>query len=478
MNEPDWHKPGRLEVRDGNLYVGGVKADDLARTWGTPVFVFIERILRDNAQSVINAFRGGPCRVRPFYASKANSNLALLQIIRRTGFGVEVNSTGELYKALRAGFDPKQIIYNGVAKTGAELRAALDGGVHCINVDSVSELVQLMGIAQAESTQCAIVLRVSPNVVLHAENSLNTATASSKFAMNEEELKQAVELAGSGASRVRLLGLHMHLGAQVTDAELYRQGIRSLFQRAVGLRREKRLNVSVLNIGGGLPVRFAKASDVDAQGAAAATVLCPPEARLFGNTLGADDLASVVFEEYSRAFVDIGAGAVIDAPTTPVVYIEPGTKIVAESGVLIASVVRRKVRSGAGSDWLLLDAGCSVLPDALAYRWFYHLEATTTSPGVTMGEFRVAGPLCDGGDVFFDSEGQNRLPPCKALPESIAEGDNVAFFDVGAYSLEQMSQYNGRIRPGAVLVREDCSVVQIRSPDGVDDLIRHDILLD
>ena len=172
----NWQIPGFLEAINGRLHIDNVDGVPLANSFGTPLFVFSEDRIRHNCAEIGNAFQQWPFKTQIFYASKANSNLSILHIIRDAGLDIEVNSGGELYKALQVGFSPQQIIFNGVAKTEQELREAISNGMFCINVDSVYELEQIIRIAADLQTRANIALRMVPEVETGAHGGLETGT--------------------------------------------------------------------------------------------------------------------------------------------------------------------------------------------------------------------------------------------------------------------------------------------------------------
>jgi diaminopimelate decarboxylase len=449
-------------IIDGTLHVEGASAVELARRFGTPLFVFSERCMQDSATEVRRAFAGGPVPVKVHYAAKANSNLAVLQVVCATGIDVEVNSAGELHKALAAGFSPLQVVFNGVAKTTPELQYALRSGLRSINVDSPSELQRLLAIAAAEQRTAAIALRIVPEVPGAPLAGIATGTVDGKFGMTKAQALAACrEL--QQHPHIRLVGLHSHIGAQITHAERFASAFTRLLAVASEIRRTTGQSMSSLNLGGGLPVCFLE------RGAHEEPWSTKPRVRDLHTMLA----AGVTPAQVAQAVFDSMDHADMAAIGSPELWIEPGARIVAEAGLVLTEVQACKDRPGLPR-WLLCDAGFNVLLDTLTYHWYYPVRSASRADEPHTAPFRLGGPLCDSGDVFHDSDGQERLPSTRSLPAATATGDVLAILHAGAYGLEQMCQYNGQPRAAAVMVRASGEVVLVRRREHWDDLLRDD----
>lgn len=479
-----WQTPGYLEEIDGTLHVDGISVPELARRHGTPLFIFSEERILRNIEQIRCIFQLSPkLHTRVFYASKANSNLGILGVIRSSGIDIEVNSGGELYKALKVGFRPDQIIFNGVAKTRRELRDAIEHEIHSINVDSAYELDRILEVAQQVDKRANIALRIVPEVETGAHGGLETGTQDSKFGIAQDRLLEIYLKALDHPNLVSLLGLHMHIGAQVTDPEKFRAGFRALLRTAAELYARTGHQLQHLNIGGGWPISFIKSGDAylskeiisdthhilgDVYGMLRATVSLEEIAR---STLGQLSNAEFIGElaAISPRFVDH-----LDQIS---IFMEPGTRIVGDTGILVTEVQNHKTRHDRRDTWLLLDAGFNTLLDIFAYNWYFHAISANHPNSGPNHPYKLAGPLCDSGDIYHDSDGLARLPEYRMLPDGLGPGDLIAFLDAGGYTLEQMNQYNGQPRAGAVLVRQDGSVQVIRQRETYDDLVRLDVPL-
>lgn len=467
MNHVPATPPRRFGTAGGHLTLDGHDLVALARAHSTPLFVFSEARLRDNARRFRQAVEAGHPRALVCYASKACSNLSVLAVIRQEGLGVEVNSGGELYKALAAGVAPGRIVFNGVAKTVAEIQEAVDRGIRAINVDSPFELRRIGETARAMGGQAQVALRLVPGVEGGATPGIRTGGSDSKFGMMPDDLPDARAIAAEFTDAIDITGIHCHIGSQVADASAFRDGTRFMAAQAREIGAWLGRPLRHVNLGGGYPVRY-----------------------VHGPAVG---LAAFDAAEDAAAMVGrVAAEAARQLPPETELLFEPGRAIVGDTAVLLTMVENIKRRGT--QPWLFLDAGYHTLIDAAAVRWYFHM-VTANRAGAAEAPFRVVGPLCDSADCFFDVEGEHlydelrasrpddagleaavvRLPRHRSLAAATAPGDIVALLDVGAYALEQMFPYCGRRRAGAVMLRQDGGIAWIRRPDTAEDLVRDDI---
>lgn len=479
-----WQIEGYLEATQGVLHINSINTNLLAEQYGTPLFVFSEHKIRQNARDVQAAFQSFGQQSQVFYASKANSNLAVLQVIRDAGLNIEVNSGGEMFKALRAGFRPDQIIFNGVAKTERELQDAIQNQIFCINVDSHAELHRIIEIAQALNQKVPIALRIVPEVETDSYGGIQTGTHETKFGISEHLLAHVYKEALQHSEHLSLIGLHMHIGAQITDPLTYRQGFRTIVRKAAELFEATGHRILHLNIGGGLPVTYLRLEDFgypetsDTVKNDPTTTNAKKMFRAGGTPL--DVAAATVGQIQDEGFIgEIASISTKFSEMLPdlTIILEPGSRIVADTAVLLTRVQTVKYREPTNETWLLVDAGFNTLLDTLAYHWYFPLISAGQAGESHCVPYKIGGPLCDSGDVYDDSEGMGRLPDYRLLPDKIEAGDLLAFLDTGGYTLEQMLEYNGQPRAAAVIIREDGGVQLIRRRETYEDLIRYDVSL-
>jgi diaminopimelate decarboxylase len=452
--------PDYLEARDGRLAIDSVDATSLIERFGSPLYVFSEKRIAQNTRSLRRAIESIHPRVKLCYASKANSNMAVLAAVRSAGGDIEVNSGGELFKAQKVGFRPDQMIFNGVSKTDEEIRAAISCEIMAINIDSLYELDQVARVARAIGKRANIALRIVPEIVTRSHIGLQTGLLSSKFGLSPSEIDEAFARALDARDAINFAGVHIHIGSQTPDAEPYARSFAEMWRLVVALYRKTGHRLSHINIGGGLPVDYLPATPM-------AEAIGQRERTMLSARLDAGDVMRAAFDEAKIA----DEPAMLEDLT---IVLEPGRRIIGDAGLMLTRVCNIKRREETGDTWLLTDAGYSLMLSSALYKWYYHLVSVTRAAEPHLSPFKVAGPLCDSGDVFFDLDKGTRLPNYRLLPEATAVGDALALLNTGAYTLDQASQYNGRPRPAAVMVRESGEVAIVRRRETYEDLIAMD----
>lgn len=416
--------------REGaSLACDGVPLDRIASAEGTPLYVYSAAAIAARYRAIDEAFAGCPHAVH--YALKANSTLAILRLLRALGSRADANSIGEIDVAMRAGFTPAQIVFTGVGKTPAELGRAIDLGVSVINVESEGEIERIEALSRERETRTRIAIRVNPDVDAKTHPHISTGLKTNKFGIPIDDVP-ALAARTRGRTHVEIVGLHAHIGSQITDLTPLANAARAL----VGLARTLATSgttIEHLDIGGGLGVSYDGRPVPDAADYAAA--LLP------------------ILRESGLSIV-----------------LEPGRYVVAPAGVLLTRVVDVKRSDGGvrgadggvqGAEWffVVMDAGMTEMMRPMLYNAFHRIEpvVTTDAPLVIAD---VVGPLCESSDTL----GRNRLLP---KPEP---GDLFAVLDAGAYGSVMASNYNRRLLPAEVLV-EDGAARLIRRRQTLDDLL-------
>ncbi len=476
-----WEIEDFLEVQNNRLCIDGVSAVDLAGEYGTPLFVFSRSRIKRNIERLQRAGEFTPADLKICYAAKANSNMAILRTVLDAGADLEVNSGGELWKALKIGFSPEQIIFNGTSKTVEELEAAIDAGIYAIQVDSLYELELIETVARSLNKTANVSLRLVPEIETKTHSGLQTAMLTSKFGMMSDEIYAAFRQYGANES-LNLCGIHLHLGSQTPDVEPFDTAISVLFSHLRGIYEETGCKISHINLGGGFPVNYLR----DASGAFQIT---QERRELFAADLEPADVMRAITAKARNQAATLGVEQLWNDLT---ILLEPGRSVIGDAGICLTTVRNykqrpigktnyeaeeiRNLKSEIQNDsWLLTDAGFNILLSMETYKWYYHLISANRAGERHETTYKVAGPLCDGGDVYFDIEGENRLPDYRLLPENIAPGEILALLNCGAYSVAQMFQYNARFLPPIVLIKEDKTVELIRKRDTFEDLLTNDI---
>jgi len=455
-----WQVQGYLETRAGRLTVDGADAVHLAELHGTPLYVFSERRILVNVRNLRAAVESVHPRAKICYASKANSNMAVLDTVRRAGGDIEVNSGGELFKAKKIGFRPDQIVFNGVSKTDDEVRDAVEYGILAINIDSLYELDQVARVARSIGKRANVAIRIVPEIITRSHIGLQTGLLSSKFGLSPSLIEEAFKRALEARDSINLTGAHIHVGSQTPDAQPFARAFAEMWKFLVELYKRTGHRLSHINIGGGLPVNYLSDTPMVEH-------IDERERQMLRAELDPKEVLKVALAE---ARVEDEAG-LLEGLT---IVLEPGRRIVGDTGLVLTRVCNIKRRPETSDTWLLTDAGYSLMLSQAMYKWYYHLLSASRADEDHSTPYKVAGPLCDSGDVYFDIEQGARLPNYRLLPEGTGVDDVLASLNTGAYALDQASQYNGRPIPAAVMVKESGDVEVIRRRQSYEDLYAMD----
>ncbi len=387
---------------DGRLVCEGVPLSSIARAVGTPTYVYSANAVREQYARLSAALDGVPFRIH--YSLKANSNLALLRLLRSLGAAADVVSGGELFRARRAGYEPHDIIFGGVGKTEREIADGIDAGVLLLNIESEDELRMVDQLGRRRGVVVPVAIRVNPEITVETPHSyIRTGEKGHKFGVPYDEVRD-VARAASSLPNVALRGLDMHVGSQLSRLDAYRHGIERVLELLAQLRSDGAQNLRYLDIGGGLAVTYDAEEPTNLERFAQIVV---PAVRSTGLQL----------------------------------IVEPGRFMVGNAGVLISRVLYRK-RSG-GKELLVVDAGMTDLLRPSHYNAYHRIEALESVVGRSRVD--VVGPVCESGDFLaLDRE-----------LEDLRAGDLMAIHSAGAYGYVMSSNYNTRGRPAEVLVDGD-----------------------
>jgi diaminopimelate decarboxylase len=365
----------------------------------------------------------GKLDARLHYSVKANSSIAILALLRELGAGLDIVSGGELYRALKAGYKGKDIVFSGVGKTEREMEEALRADVLLFNVESEQELHVLDRVANRLGVKAPVALRVNPEVLVDTPHPYTrTGEKGMKFGIPFDEALSVGKIAATLPS-IRLLGLDMHVGSQISQFAPYEVGLQRLLHLRRELERESKVRLEYLDIGGGLAVTY-------------------------------DAERSVDVGEFGKVISALVGGSGLK------IILEPGRFLVGNAGVLLTRVLYRK-RSG-GKEFIIADAGMTDLLRPSHYNAYHRIEAVKPTGKTTVAD--VVGPICESGDFL-------------ALDRQIddaAPGDLLAVQSTGAYGFVMASNYNSRPRPAEVLVEGDKFAVITRR-ESYDDLTRNEL---
>ena len=404
-----------FQRRRGELCCEEVPLSELAAEVGTPAYVYSTATLLRHARVFRSALRG--LDVLACFAVKAAPNLALLSLFAREGYGFDIVSGGELFRALQAGGDPGKIVFSGVGKRQDEMAAALDAGIFQFNCESEEELRQLSQVAARRKLVAPVAIRVNPDVDARTHPHVATALSSSKFGVPSTRARKAYRLAAS-LPGIRVLGVACHIASVKPFVEAATK-MRGLVQQL----RSDGHDILRLDMGGGLGVPYGDGPQ-------------PASPR-----------------QYGEALVQALRGLDVK------VLVEPGRLLVANAGVLLSRVLLRKQGQGARR-FVVIDAGMNDLLRPALYQAHHDLEPVAR-PRKGAEVVDVVGPVCESADVLAK---RRRLPPLEG-------GDLIVLRTAGAYGMAMASQYNARPRPPEVLV-DGRSWRIIRAREGYKDLIR------
>ena len=399
------------------LLCDGVSVQSIVDRVGTPVYVYSAQAIRHAYQSIDAAFADYPHAIH--YALKANSTLAIVRLLRSLGSRADANSGGEVAVALRAGFDPRDIVLTGVGKTREELELAIVKGVGTINAESAGELDRIAEVARGMNRVARVALRVNPDIDAQTHANISTGLRSNKFGVPLHEAR-AIYAERRGRSGLRFVGVHIHIGSQITSAEPLRRAANALVSLAMDLT-EDGFNIEHVDLGGGLGIAYEGRPMITPAEYAAAVV---PELKRLG---------------------------------LPVV-LEPGRAVVGHSGALVARVVDTK-KNPDGRQFAVLDAGMTELMRPALYGSFHRIVPVVPRDSQEAA-WDVVGPICESSDVFA----RDRM-----LTE-LRVNDVVALLDTGAYGAVMASNYNRRFLAPEVLVDETQWTV-IRRRQTIDDVL-------
>ncbi|MFL5944927.1 MAG: diaminopimelate decarboxylase [Gaiellaceae bacterium] len=402
--------PDTAAVENGELVVGGVRATELAREFGTPLVAYCRNTVLARARAYA---RVDPDDALVVYGTKAFPNVALLQLLAAEGLGADVSTAGELEFALRAGICGERLVFHGNNKSDDELRAAAAAGALVV-LDALEE------IARAKDAGVRRVLvRLTPGIEAETHQAIRTAHAASKFGLAPDDAVTAVRQAGDAGLEVA--GLHMHIGSQLVRADESLAAVDRLVDVA---RRCEGWTPQLFNLGGGAGVRHALAESA-------------PDPAAFAEQM--------VTRLRTRWPEPVG------------LILEPGRSLIGQAGLTLYAVGAVKGTTAA------IDGGMSDNPRPQLYGARYEALLANRAADPARGTFRIAGKHCESGDVLIEEV---------ELPEP-QRGDLLAVPATGAYTLAMASNYNGVPRPPAVLVA-DGNAVLIRRRETVDDLLRYD----
>lgn len=426
-----------LDINEkGHLTIGGVDTVDIAEKYSTPLYVMDEQLVRSNCRRFIKSIRkfyGDKGRVH--YASKALSCKEMCRIVGSEGLGLDAVSIGEIYTAVKAGFDVSKIGFHGNNKTDEELNYAVEIGVGHIIVDNISELHRLEKIASKKGKKPHIMLRIKPGIDAHTHDFIKTGQIDSKFgfALETGEAYEAVKEAVT-CEYVELYGLHCHIGSQIFDIEPFEEAARIMLEFIAKIKNELNFEIKGLNLGGGFGIKYLESHD-------------PQPFEVF-----MEHVANVVLQQCEKLKI-----------TRPFIYIEPGRSIAAPAGITLYTVGARKEIPNIRT-YISVDGSMADSPRYILYKSEYEAIVANKANEERSEKVTIAGKCCESGDLI----GEN-------MPLQHAEaGDIIVICATGAYNYSMASNYNRLQKPAVVFVNNGKTRIAVKR-ETLDDIIRNDV---
>ena len=388
-----------FNYREQQLFAEEVSLSDIAAHYGTPCYVYSRATIERHYHAFADAAQGHPHLI--CYAVKANSNIAVLDLLARLGSGFDIVSEGELRRVIAAGGDPKKVVFSGVAKTADEMRYALQLGIKCFNVESEAELNRLQQVAKELDLRAPVSIRVNPDIDAKTHPYISTGLKANKFGIDINDAERIYQQAAA-ASHLQVVGVDCHIGSQLTETQPFLDALDKLLALIDRLRIHG-IQLQHIDVGGGLGVRYQDET--------------PPHP-----------------SEYAAAVVE----RLKPYPELTLIF-EPGRAIMANAGVLLTRV--EYLKPGQEKNFAIVDAAMNdLIRPALYTAWQAIVPVEQQTDGKAQ-LYDVVGPVCETGDFL----GKDRLL-------AIAEGDLLAVRSAGAYGFTMSSNYNSRPRAAEVLV--------------------------
>ena len=392
------------------LFVENLAIAKIAKTVGTPFYCYSKNSLVQNYQNFANAFKGTNHKI--CYAIKANPSISIVKIFADLGAGIDAVSMGEIYRALKAGINPKKIVFAGVGKTREEMAFALKNNIEEFSIESEPELFLLNEVATSLNLKAKIALRVNPNVDAKTHSKISTGKKGDKFGIDIEDAPHIYQLAKNLAG-VEVFGISTHIGSQITSMAPFRAAFLKIRDLCLELRSQG-FNIRNLDFGGGIGILY-------------------------------NDETPILIEDYADLIKEITSDLNVS------ITIAPGRALVGSSGILVSEVIY--IKKTTGRDFLIIDAAMNDLMRPGLYDSYHKVIPILQKKG-TDAIFDVAGPVCESTDIL--AKNRHLIDP--------KSGDLIAFLSAGAYGASMSNEYNSRPLIPEVLVDGDKFEIIRRRP--------------
>ncbi|OUW01284.1 MAG: diaminopimelate decarboxylase [Betaproteobacteria bacterium TMED156] len=425
--------PYPYNFSNGKLFCESVELEQLAKKFGTPLFVYSERAIADSFLEIKKSVQNWPVEV--CYAVKANSNLEILKILGNYGAGFDVVSKGELLRVLKVIKKPCKIVFSGVGKSEEEMSLAINSEIFCINVESISELVTLNNIANKLDKIAPISIRVNPDISANTHPYISTGLKENKFGLSITQAKKAYEIA-STLENLKIVGVDCHIGSQITETAPFIESTKRILKFIDNVKEIPKTNLHI-DLGGGLGICYKDEK-------------LPNTKQFFSSILESIKLWSIEKNH-----------------NMPKIIFELGRSIVGPAGVLLCKVLTLKHGDENNKkNFVIVDAAMNDLLRPSLYKAYHEIfPISNLKNSQTTEKWDIVGPICESGDWLGKDR---RIKTC--------EGEYLGIASVGAYASSMSSNYNSRVKPAELVIRKSGNVDLIRKRESFEDLISNEIV--
>jgi len=403
--------------KEGQLFIDDVSLKDITKKFGTPVYVYSANKLEENLNNYLYSVRKED---KVCYSVKSNSNIHILSLLSALGSGFDVVSGNELRRCLEAGANPQDIVFSGVGKTKEEIKLAINTGIFSINIESEEELERIIKISKDLKKQAECFIRINPDLSSESHPYIQTGLKTSKFGVLKEKVDSMARKASESGS-VNLKGIASHVGSQIFDKELIIENLNLLIEISTDLTKQGH-DLRYLDLGGGLGISYQEEEE-----------------------LKIDEVLPEII-----SFLE---------PLNLNLILEPGRSISGNAGVLLSKVEYLKTTSD--MNFAVIDSGMNDLLRPSLYEAWHDISVIETKDKKEL-LYKVVGPVCESGDTFGEE---------RSL--SLDEDSILAIHDAGAYGHVMSSNYNSRLKPPEILIKDE-DVKVIRKRETFDDLLRQE----
>ena len=408
-----------ISRHSGHLFIEKKSAAEIAKEFGTPCYVYSKHSIEASFNRFKNAFAHRKNLI--CYAVKANSNIAIINMLARLGSGFDIVSGGELSRVIAAGGDPRKVVFSGVGKTKTEINYALKKGIKCFNIESKSELYRIAAVAKELNKDTNVSFRVNPDVDAKTHPYISTGLKENKFGVDVNDAPRLYQIAVE-LPHINPTGIDCHIGSQLTDIAPMRDAALKMVELTDALGAEN-IPIEHIDFGGGLGIQYQDESPIDQE-----------------------DFVSMLLEIMGGREQEI--------------LVEPGRSIVGNSGVLLTTI--EYLKHGLNKNFIVVDAAMNDLARPSLYSAYHQIDNIDSKNSDPERLYDIVGPICETGDFL----GKDRNL-------SVREGDVLAIHSVGAYGMTMSSNYNTRPRAPELLIDEDRAYV-IRERETVEELFANE----